>query len=83
MINKIPFIGWIFSAIASISLAVPFWFFWTYWELGKEYFFFLPPVYQSIQFWNCVGLFVIVAILKGTLIPKVFSVSNEQKVGGA
>ena len=81
MINKIPFIGWLLSAIAAIGLAVPFWLFWTYYSIGSLYFYFLPKIYQSIPFWDCVGLFVVIAILKGTLVPKLFSFSNEQKVG--
>ena len=80
MINKIPFLGWFSSFIASIGLSVPFWFFWTYWEAGKIYFYFIPEVFQSIPFWDCVGLFVVLSILKGTFIPKLISISNNQKV---
>ncbi len=78
MINKIPFLGWILSFLASIGLSVPFWYFWTHWKLGFIYFYFLPDIYKSIPFWNCVGLFIIIAILKGTLIPKIFSINNNQ-----
>ena len=81
MLNKIPFIGWFFTAIAAIGLSVPFWFFWTYIGIGQTYFYFVPVVFKSIPFWDCVGLFVVISILKGTLIPKVFSVSNDTKVG--
>lgn len=54
MINKLPIIGWFLSALASVSLAVPF--------------------------WNCVGLFIVVPIIKGTLVPKLVSVSNDTTV---
>ncbi len=80
MINKIPFFGWFFLAIASISLSVPFWLCWTVGSIGEEYFYWLPKVYHQISFWECVGLFIVIAIIKGTLTPKLFSVSNSQNV---
>ena len=80
MINKLPFIGWFFSSMAAVSLSIPLWICWTWGGIGRKYFYFVPEVFQSISFWNCVGLFIIIAILKGTLIPKLFSVSNSQKV---
>jgi hypothetical protein len=79
MINKLPIIGWILSACASISLSVPFWIGWTACGLGKKYFYWLPDVYQSIPFWDCVGLFIVLSIIKGTLIPKLVTVSNNNK----
>jgi hypothetical protein len=63
MINKIPFLGWFLSVIASISLSVPFWLCWTHYGLGYTYFYFAPPVFRHIPFWHCVGLFIIVGIL--------------------
>jgi len=77
MINKIPFIGWLFSSIAAVSLSIPFWICWTWGGIGKKYFYWIPEIYQAISFWNCVGLFIVIAILKGTLIPKLCSVSND------
>ena len=83
MINKLPIIGWALSLAANISLSVPFWIAWTCCGIGAKYFYWLPPVYQSIPFWNCVGLFVCISIIKGTLIPTLASVnnSNENKSG--
>ena len=81
MINKLPIVGWFLSAVAAVSLAIPFWICWTVCNVGKVYFYFLPPVYQEIPFWSCVGLFITIAIIKGTLVPKLFSVSNTQKQG--
>ncbi len=72
MLNKIPFLGWFFSAVAAISLAVPFWLCWTWWGVGVKYFYWLPEIYQIIMFWDCVALFIVIAILKGTLIPRLF-----------
>ena len=80
MINKIPFIGWFFAGCAAVGLAVPFWLCWTAWDIGETYFDFLPEKYQSIPFWDCVGLFIVISIIKGTITPRIFSVSNEQKV---
>ncbi len=80
MINKLPFIGWFFSSIAAVSLSIPFWICWTWGGIGKKYFYWFPEIYQSIPFWNCVGLFIVIAILKGTLIPRLFSTSNSQTV---
>lgn len=77
MINKIPFIGWFFSFIASVSLSVPFWIAWTVCHIGEKYAYFLPKVYQAIPFWDCVGLFICISIIKGMLIPKLASFSSS------
>jgi len=68
MINAIPILGWLLSAIVAMSLAVPFFYIWN--ALAPTYFYFLPAVYLSIPFWDCVGLFMIVPILKVMLVPK-------------
>jgi len=68
MINKIPFLGWFLSCVAATSLSIPFWICWTWGEIGKNYFYFVPE------------LFIVIAILKGTLIPKLFSTSNSQTI---
>ena len=75
MINKIPFLGWLLSMVASISVSVPFWFFWTHMGLGRVYFYFVPATYFVIPFWHCVGLFVLMSILKG-LIPTLISINQ-------
>jgi len=80
MLNAIPFIGWFLSLIFSISLAIPFWFCWTVCGLGTKYFYFIPKIYQTIPFWHCVGLFIIIGILKAMLIPRLANFSNNQKV---
>lgn len=76
MLNPILLIGWIIPFIATVSLAIPFWLCWTVYELGQKYFGFLPVQYQEIPFWNCVGLFILISILKPTLTPTLASVSN-------
>lgn len=81
MLNAIPFLGWFLSAFFSISASVPFWYIWTRCGFGRTYFYFVPTIYQSIPFWDCVGLFMVVSILKGTLTPQFVNVSqsNENK----
>lgn len=79
MINKIPVIGWILSAAASVSLSVPFWYVWTLCGIGEKYFYWLPSVYQSVPFGDCVGLFISISILKAALTPKLASVDNSNE----
>jgi len=80
MLNSLPIIGWLISFIATTSLSLAFWVCWSVGGIGTKYFYFLPDTYQDISFWNCVGLFIVISILKGTLIPKIFKVSNNQEV---
>ena len=77
MINKLPLIGWFFSIAASISLSVPFYFIWN--ALAPTYFYWLPKVYLAIPFWHCVGLFVILPVIKHTLTPTFAKVSQSNK----
>ena len=77
MINKIPLIGWLLSLAGNISLSIPFWVCWTVCEIGRTYFDFLPAKYQAIPFWNYVGLFMVVGILKGTLSISLASVNQN------
>lgn len=76
MINELPIIGWLLSLIGNISLSVPFWFCWTHCGIGKKFFYFAPEVYQSISFWNCVGLFIVLSVLRG-LFPNLVEVDNS------
>lgn len=74
MIYGIPVIGWFLGGLASISMAIPFYFIWN--ALGSTYFYFVPAVYHQIPFWHCVGLFMLMSMLKSLLIPKLASVTN-------
>lgn len=65
MINSIPIVGWLISIVVSVSLAIPFWFCWSFCGLGETYFYWLPAVYQILPFWHVVGLFIVLSILKG------------------
>lgn len=75
MINAIPIIGWLLSFAFSLSLSVPFYFLWGY--LGPKYFYFVPPLYQHIPFWDCVWIFMLMPILKGLLLPTLSSSSSS------
>jgi hypothetical protein len=76
MINTIPIVGWIISLVGYASMAVPFWICWTGYGLGRTYFYFLPGRYHDIPFWHCVGLFIIVSVLKN-MVPKLASVNTD------
>ena len=76
MVNGIPVLGWIISFIVNVSLAFPFWYCWTICEIGSKYFDFLPSNWQSISFWNCVGLFISVSIIKTVFIPKIITINQ-------
>jgi hypothetical protein len=76
MINMIPIIGWAISLLFSMSLSLPFWFIWN--KIAPIYFYWLPEVYLTIPFWHCVGLFIVIPIIKKVLTPNFASttVSN-------
>jgi hypothetical protein len=76
-INALPIVGWLLSFIGNVSLAVPFWICWTVCGIGGLYFDFLPEQWRSIPFWNCVGLFLSVSIIKTVFVPKIASVSQS------
>lgn len=67
---SIPVVGWILGFILTTSTAVPFWVCWTVCGIGRTYFYWLPPVYQEIPFWNCVGLFTAAGIVLRVFTPK-------------
>jgi len=77
MLNAIPVIGWLMSLFFSISVAIPFYFLWN--AFGETYFYFVPKVYQHLPFWDCVGLFILMSILKAVLVPTIATVHNENK----
>jgi hypothetical protein len=77
MLNAIPVFGWALSAFFAISLAVPFWFIWTVCGIGSTYAYFLPAVYQHPGFWDCVGVFIVVGIIKLVFVPRLASASSS------
>lgn len=79
MLNYIPVIGWIISFALSFFVAIPFYFLWNH--LAPTYFYYVPKVFQSIPFWDCVWLWMIAGMLKMLLIPKLASFSQTNKSG--
>lgn len=77
MIYAIPVVGWLIGFIIHVSLAIPFYFCWNW--LAPKFFYWVPPVYQTLGFWEIVGLFVVLAILKLILVPKFSHPSYSNK----
>lgn len=75
MLNAIPIVGWILSLFFAISLAIPFWIVWSACGIGATYAYFLPSVYHSPGFWDCVGVFIAVSIIKAVFVPRLASTS--------
>jgi hypothetical protein len=76
-LSAIPVIGWIISLCLSICLSIPFYFLWHTCGI-KQFFYFLPDMYVNIGFWQCVGLFITISILKLMLYPS-FSATVTNK----
>ena len=80
MLNAIPILGWFLDLFLTVSLVIPFWIIWTHFGIGETYFYFLPPVYLHPGFWDCVGVFIVVPILKGIFVPRFISSSSSSEV---
>jgi hypothetical protein len=79
MLNVIPGLGWFLDLFFKISLSIPFWIIWTGFGIGEKYFYFLPPVYLRPGFWDCVGVFIVVPILKGIFVPRFVTSSSSSE----
>lgn len=77
-LNAIPIVGWFISLLVAMSLAVPFWFVWSCLGIGATFFNFLPAVWLTIGFWQTVGVFTCVSILKLVVFPRSV-VNNSNK----
>lgn len=69
MLNIVPVMGWVVSAVLSMVISVPLWFVWTRLGIGRTYFSFLPVCWQEVPYWDCVGLVITVTILKFVIMP--------------
>ena len=76
-LNALPFVGWLLALVFNVSMAIPFWIVWTLCGVGQKYFYFVPEVYQSIGFFESVGLFTVIGILKPLLTPNLVSVTQK------
>lgn len=68
MLNTIPIVGWFLSFLFSASMAVPFWLIWTVGGVGETYAYWLPRVYQSPGFFACIGVFMVMSIIKTVFV---------------
>lgn len=81
MIARIPIIGPIIQLVCEISMAIPFWIAWDVCGIGERFAPFLPSLYHHPGFWNTVGIFISVGILKAVFVPTLVSSSSESKSG--
>ena len=51
----------------NIFLAIPFYFLWNW--LAPIYFTSLPATHQELPFWHCVGLLMLIAIIRNAIAP--------------
>lgn len=79
MINAIPVLGWLLSFIFTTSAALPFWIVWTLYGIGAKYAYWLPEVYLNPGFWECVGIFMAMSIIKAVFVPKFVTVNNSSE----
>ena len=77
MINAIPVLGWLISFVLSVCISIPFYFLWNW--LAPIYGYWLPRVYLEVPFWHCVGLFMLMPMVKTLLVPKIASASADAK----
>ena len=76
MLNAVPIIGWLLSFLLATSLAIPFWFIWTFLGVG-EMFEFLPDQFQAPGFWATVGIFICLSIIRAVVLPHSFSSGDK------
>jgi hypothetical protein len=74
MLNCLPIVGWLISFLFATFLSVPFWFLWNI--LAPTYFYWLPPVYLHLPFWDVVGLVMLMSMID-TIMPKFVSSSSS------
>ena len=71
-----PILGWLIAPLISACAALPFYVLW-HWFNVKKFFTFLPDVYLNAGFWEMVGLFLVLSMLKSLLLP---SLTNNNTV---
>lgn len=61
------------------ALAAVFWIIWVHLGIGPKYFSFLPTVYHQINFWDTIGIFVILDILKSVVLPSLIITTGKSE----
>lgn len=62
-------VGFATTIAFSIILALIFWVVWIKFGIGLKYFAFLPTTYLQIGFWDTIGVFLILDVLKTVALP--------------
>lgn len=62
-----PIWVWVVSFLILFLCAIVFWFIWTYLEIGRNYFAFLPEPLQAPSFGAVVGILICLSILGGII----------------
>lgn len=63
---SVVFLAAIVSALVAM---VPFWLIWTVCGIGATYAYWLPEVYLRPSLLDCIGLFVVLTIIRTILVP--------------
>jgi hypothetical protein len=66
-----------FSLVEAFILAIPFYYLWNY--FAPIYLPNIPDIYKGLPFWNCVGVFVLISIVKTLIMPSYNSVWARSK----
>ncbi len=77
-IISIPLVGWIIGPVLATFWAIPFYVLWHGFRI-REMFPMLPEYLLNIGFWNMVGLFLTVSVLKCLLIGGIVTVTVNNK----
>lgn len=77
MLYMIPVLGWVLGFILSFCISIPFYFIWNW--LAPIYFYWLPEIYHAIPFFHCVGLFMLMPMIRFALYPRAASQNNYSK----
>lgn len=64
----------LFGMSIALLATVPFFFLWNW--AAPIYFTFLPAQWQSLPFWHCVGLVILVSSIKTIALPSVSASKN-------
>lgn len=67
------------TLILAVFLSIPFYYIWN--ELAPIYFYWLPDIYKQLPFWHCMGLLVLISILRLVAFPS-NTVFNKQYIWG-
>jgi len=79
VIYYFPVVGWFFAFVFAFLASIPFYYLWNW--CAPIYFAFLPPVYLTVPFWHCVGLFMLSPLVKILIYPSAGGYSYTKQGG--